>query len=360
MRRIQSSIAVIAVAAIAVAGCGSDDDGAASITTAAPPTSEPAATTEAPEPTAAATTEAATTEVGTTEPAEVLDTVVETVAGPVLQVDPQDVAAAIACTDEGTAGTVLLIHGTGTDPDASFDPSLRVVLPARGFTTCTVALPGNAVGDIQVSSEYVVEAVRQLSDGYGEPVALVGHSQGVLQARWATAFWPDVEDSVSMIVAMAGPNAGSPAADALCAAGCATALQQMRPGSALLQALDARAGDVGVPVTVIRTLQDEFVPPESASAVAGATVITVQDICAEQVVSHAGLLADVVAVEALVSTLMNGGTPDLAAVAATPCDPAVADGADLEALLAAGEASFGPVLAAAPVTNEPPVADYAG
>lgn len=355
MRRIQSSIAVITVAAIAITGCGSDDDDAASVTTATPPTSEPAATTEAPEPTAAATTEAATT-----EPAEDVDTLDEAVAGPAVQVDPQDVAAAIACTDEGTAGTVLLIHGTGSDPDASFDPSLRAVLPARGFTTCTVALPGNAVGDIQVSSEYVVEAVRQLSDEYGQPVALVGHSQGVLQARWATAFWPDVASSVSMVVAMAGPNAGSAAADALCAAGCATALQQMRPGSALLQALDARAGEVGVPVTVIRTLQDEFVPTESASAVPGATVITVQDICADNVVSHAGLLADVVAVEALVSTLINGGTPDLAAVAATPCDPAVADGTNLEALLAAGEASFGPVLAAPPVAEEPPLADYAG
>jgi hypothetical protein len=115
-----------------------------------------------------------------------------------------------------------------------------------------------------------------------------------------------------------------------------------------------------VPVTVIRTLQDEFVPPESAAALPGATVVTVQDICADQVVSHAGLLADVVAVEALISALTNGGTPDLDAVAATPCDPAIADGTDLAALLAAGEASFGPVLAAPPAAEEPPLADYAG
>jgi pimeloyl-ACP methyl ester carboxylesterase len=343
-----AQMAVIAVAAIAIVGSGSDD-GASSTTNAATPASEPAATTEAPEPTAAATIRAT----------DVVDTLADPVPGPALQVDPQEVADAIACTDEGNAGTVLLIHGTGGDPDTSFDAGLLAVLPARGFTTCTVALPGNAVGDIQVTAEYVVEAVRQLAVDYGEPVALVGHSQGALLARWATAFWPDVESSVSMIIAIAGPNAGSPFADELCAAGCAPAMQQMRPGSALLEALDAGSSDVSVPVTAILSVQDELVPPKSASAVLGATVVTVQDICADHVVSHYGLLVNVVAVEALVSALTNGGTPDTAAIGATPCEPAVVEGTDLGAFQAAAEATYGRVLGAPPVAQEPPLAAYA-
>lgn len=344
--RLVRPVAVLVAAGLVLAACGDDDTDTEAAATTEAAADEPTTTTAAP-PTAAP--ETTTTEAAAPP------------TGPELTVDPAEVAAATECLEPtGDAGPVLLVHGTGSTPAESFDPSLRATLPELGHEVCTVALPDRSVGDIQLSSEYVVAAVRAIAERTGRPVALVGHSQGVLQVRWAVAFWPDVAEQVSMVVAMAGPNAGSPAADALCAEGCAAALQQMRPGSALLAALDAAWADVVVPTTVIRTVQDEFVPPDSAAAVPGAAVVTVQDVCPDREVSHAGLLADTVAHAALRSALAHDGTPAAPDVAAVDCASVVEPGADLEALLAAGQASLGPVLAAPPVAEEPPLAAYAG
>jgi hypothetical protein len=48
-----------------------------------------------------------------------------------------------------------------------------------------------ALTDIQISTEYVVYAVRQMRDHYHSKVDILGHSQGALEGRWAIKFWPD-------------------------------------------------------------------------------------------------------------------------------------------------------------------------
>lgn len=169
------------------------------------------------------------------------------------------------------------------------------------------------------------------------------------------AHWPDVADATSMLVAIAGPNAGSPTAGALCAEACAPALWQMLPGSALLAALDEAWDPGAIPVTAIRSLQDEFVPPESAAAIPGATVITVQDHCPGRPVSHAGLLADPVAYAAVASALAGGGTPDPAALDGVGCEQTTVAGMDMAALDAAAAASLTAVLGAETVPAKPAV-----
>jgi hypothetical protein len=143
--------------------------------------------------------------------------------------------------------------------------------------------------------------------------------------------------------------------DSLCTAGCAPSLHQMKVGSAFLTALDSAWASVAVPVTVIRSTTDEFVPPESAAAIADAVVVTVQDVCADRATSHAGLLADSVAVAAVSSALAHVGAADPADLSADLCASPTAAGMDGEALAAAGNAAFGAVLSATPVATEPPV-----
>jgi pimeloyl-ACP methyl ester carboxylesterase len=341
----------LAIAAVLLGACSDDSANeattdTAAVTTAAPTTQAEATTTPPTEP---ATTEPATTEPATTEPAT-------TVPAPALGEDEAALASALTCEANADAETVvLLVHGTGSTPDESFGSGLLRTLPGEGYEVCTVALPGRAVGDIQVSAQYVVAAVRSIAADSSRPVALVGHSQGVLVSRWAMANYPDVAAATSMLVAIAGPNSGAPVIDSLCTAGCAPSLHQMKVGSAFLTALDSAWASVTVPVTVIRSTTDEFVPPESAAAIADAVIVTVQDVCADRATSHAGLLADSVAVTAVSSALTHAGAADPADLSADLCASPIAAGMDGEALAAAGNAAFGAVLSATPVPTEPPV-----
>ncbi len=357
MRNFKFAAAVAAVTLAAVA-CGSDnsseDAGSATTvaaeTTPAPDTTEAPATPEttaAPETTSAPDTSEApeTTEGRESDVVDLSD----------LSVAPADLEASIDCGAAGDAGTILLVHGTGTTPAEAFGPSLSATLPPLGYEVCTVELPGRSTGDIQDSTEYVVGAVRTITARTGEPVAVVAHSQGVLQSRGAVAFWPDVADNVSMLVAVGGPNAGTPAVEALCAEGCVPALWQMMPGSGFLTALDAAWAESSVPVTAVRTLTDEFIPPESAAAIPDATVVTIQDWCPDRAVSHAAQLVDPIGHAGIVSALANGGTAIQADLEAVGCDETVVAGGDLAGIETAAADAFGAVFGGEFVDAEPPV-----
>jgi triacylglycerol lipase len=360
------SLAVVAL--FVAASCGGDggDDGddeagapstTAAVATTAPDTTAPDTTAPdtVPETTSPATTAAQMEAPATTEPPATTAPATGAAALTDLTIDPADALAALECDGEGTP--MLFVHGTGSSPEESFGPGFAAAIAAAAGDTavCTIALPDRAVGDIQVSGEYVAVALAELASSSGGPVPVLGHSQGVLVARWAIAHWSPVA-SASMLVAVAGPNAGAPVVDGLCAAGCAASLQQMRPASAFLAALDAAWSDVEVPVTVIRSLTDEFVPADSAAAVAGATLVTVQDVCPASTTTHAGLLADAVTVAAAVSALENGGVADPSSLGSELCAPPT--DIDAAAVAAAGDAAFGAVLTAPVVTEEPPLAPY--
>ena len=348
-------IAAVAVVAVTAAGCGGSDssDDAGAVTTDAPESTDATQPTEAPETsTTPETTDAPettaapeTTEAPAPEGVDLSD----------LSVTAADIEASIACGEPGEAGTILLVPGTGTTPAEAFGPSLSATLPPFGYEVCTVELPGRSIGDIQDSTEYVVGAVRTITDRTGEPLALVAHSQGVLQSRAAVAFWPDVADDVTMIAAIGGPNAGTPSASALCAEGCVPALWQMSPGSAFLTALDAAWAESSVPVTVVRTLTDEFVPPESAGAIPDATIVTIQDWCADRQVSHGAQLTDPIGHAGIVSALANDGVAQDVDIEAVGCAETVVAGADLAAVDAAAAGAFAVVLGGEFVDAEPPV-----
>ncbi len=185
--------------------------------------------------------------------------------GPQLQVPAQDLAQSLRCQGD-VAGSdrtpVLLIPGTTLTPE-EFSWNYARAFSAEGRPFCTVELPQNAGEDIQVSAEYVVSAIRTMSEEAGEPIDVVGHSQGGMITRWAFKFWPDTRDDVDDMIGLAPSNHGTVVASAVCAAGgCSPAINQQRPDSQFMAALNAdRETYDEVDYTVASTDFDEVVVP---------------------------------------------------------------------------------------------------
>ena len=194
---------------------------------------------------------------------------------------------------------VLLIHGTFADSEINWSWNYKQALPARGEPACTVDLPGRSAGDIHVSTEYVVYAIRTMAQESGRKVAIIGLSQGGLEARWALRWWPDLRHLVSDVIMFATPNNGSAFPDAICTSPyfCSASLYQMRTDSAFLTALNQGREPVGaVSFTAIATADDHvFVLPQQAMLDGQGqqtSNIVVQDICPGHQVDHVGLAFD--------------------------------------------------------------------
>ena len=90
-------------------------------------------------------------------------------------------AAALNCvgTLRGAAhAPVLLVPGTALNPATDYGYGWEPALSKLGWPYCTVTLPGNGMGDIQVAGEYVVYAIRTMHAAYGGRIDIVGHSPG--------------------------------------------------------------------------------------------------------------------------------------------------------------------------------------
>jgi triacylglycerol esterase/lipase EstA (alpha/beta hydrolase family) len=209
---------------------------------------------------------------------------------------------------------VLLVHGTFADSAINWSWNYAKTLPASGRPACTVDLPDRSSGDIQVSAEYVVFALRAMARESGRKVAVLGHSQGGLDARWALRWWPDLRNKVSDVVMTGAPNHGAVYSDATCTApsACAASLWQMRSDSRFLGALDAGGDTVGdVAYTSIASDTDTtFVLPQQARIRGGrahVTNVAVQDLCPGRGVDHNGLVYDAVSNAIVLDALAHPG-----------------------------------------------------
>jgi triacylglycerol esterase/lipase EstA (alpha/beta hydrolase family) len=221
--------------------------------------------------------------------------------GPALQTPVASLQQALECTGDlnGPHDPVLLVHGTFADSAINWSWNYVETLPPTGRGVCTVDLPDRSAGDAQVSSEYVVYAIRAIAEQSGGDVDVIGHSQGGLQARWALRWWPDLRHLVSDVVMFGTPNHGSAFPDAICTGPffCAASLYQMRTGSAFLTALNdgkETAGDVSF--TSINSADDQTFVLASQSALNGkphrVSNVLVQDLCPGHVVDHVSLAFD--------------------------------------------------------------------
>jgi triacylglycerol lipase len=246
---------------------------------------------------------------------------------PALTISAAQVRHALHCKGD-VAGArrepVLLVPGTFGWGAINWGWNYQKLLPARGWPACTVDLPLNGAGDIQVASQYVVYAIRSMAARSGRQVAVIGHSQGGLETRWALRWWPDLRPLVSDVITLAAPNHGALYTNLNCttAGSCAASLYQMRSSSAFLGALDrGRQGAAlpGIPYTAISTADDNvFVTPAEAS-LNGATNVRVQDLCPGHHVDHVSLAFDGPASAIVLDALTHAGPARLSRINRAVC-----------------------------------------
>lgn len=226
---------------------------------------------------------------------------------------------------------VLLVHGTFSQGRESWGATFAPILRASGWDVCIVTYPDRGFVDIQRTTEFVAHAVYAMAAASGRKVALIGHSQGVMQVRWAVKWWPGVRERVSDLVSLAGPNQGillpTVPRDLLGLLGVTTApfpgaFYQFAQNSAFLRALnrdDETPGDIDY--TVLYTQFDELIQPVSPFP-AGAiefgqdnpkrTNVLLQDVCPGRLVDHLSIaLADRLAYELTLDALRHDGPADV-------------------------------------------------
>jgi pimeloyl-ACP methyl ester carboxylesterase len=217
---------------------------------------------------------------------------------PVITVPAPELRAAIDCRGDlahARRDPILLIPGTFGWGWINWGWNYQKLLPARGWPACTVSLPANGAGDIQLASQYVVHAIRMMTAVSGRKVWLMGHSQGGLEARWALRWWPDLRADVAGVITLAAPNGGAlyPSQHCIAPSTCAASLYQMKTDSAFLKVLN-RGRDLtwGLPWVALSTTSDTVfvLPPEAA--LAGAQNVEVQSLCPSHQVQHVNLAFD--------------------------------------------------------------------
>ncbi|WP_203337529.1 esterase/lipase family protein [Nocardioides limicola] len=208
--------------------------------------------------------------------------------GPELSVPTADLEASLECHGDPSSGprAVLLSPGTSVTPKENFSWNWQNVFTDEGRYWCAVWMPYNTFGDIQVAGEYHVHAIRTMYEHTGEPIAILGHSQGGMNPRWALRFWPDVRPLVSDVIGMAPSNHGTTML-MHCIEGvttCPPAVWQQTTGSNFMEALNSLAETfAGISYTNIYTALDAVVQPTKSSGLTTGdgeiSNIAVQEFC---------------------------------------------------------------------------------
>jgi triacylglycerol esterase/lipase EstA (alpha/beta hydrolase family) len=252
--------------------------------------------------------------------------------GPALSVPAAELAAAVTCTKNVAGATrdpILLVPGTGLNPRTNFSWNYVRAFDAAKRPWCSVALPGNALGDIQVAGEYVVHALRHISALSGRKVDVLGFSQGGMVPRWALRFWPDTRALVDDVIGLAPSNHGTADAE-ICVAVCGPALWQQRATSPFIRALNSGAETFGgIDYTAVYTRLDEVVIPNldarygSSSLRTGSgriTNVATQDICPVNLAEHLSLGSyDAVGYAVAMDALDHAGPASASRVSRSVC-----------------------------------------
>ncbi|MCX5042187.1 hypothetical protein OG921_03145 [Aldersonia sp. NBC_00410] len=247
--------------------------------------------------------------------------------GPALTVPQQVLDDALACkTDLAAAGQepVLLLPGTSTTPEVSFDWNFIPAFDVLGVPYCTLTLPMNNNGDVQIHGEYVVNAVRSMYAESGRKVQVLGWSQGGgPMPRWALRWWPDIRPMVDGLIGVDPSNSGSAVGDLfgceIVALVCPPALWQQMPQSNFIAALNSGAMTFSeVNYTVIYNRLSNLVQPnlngESSALPPGPNVtnIALQDFCGgmlSMLPDHGVAVGNPATLALVLDTLAHPGAP---------------------------------------------------
>ncbi|MEV7396761.1 lipase [Aeromicrobium sp. NPDC092404] len=216
--------------------------------------------------------------------------------GPKLTVPSATLKAALQCHGDFARSPlqpVLLNPATGVTVDENFSWNYERAFALQKRPWCTVDIPAHTLGDIQVSGEYLVHAIRAMRAKSTRDIAVLGHSQGGMSMRWALRFWPDTRPMVDDVIGMAPSNHGTTVLPS-CVVGltsCLPAVWQQLDEAEFIKALNSRAETFkGISYTQIYTRTDEVVQPTSSSALTtgeGAiTNVATQDVCPLNLYEH--------------------------------------------------------------------------
>lgn len=258
---------------------------------------------------------------------------------PPMTVAQAQLDAAMACTpfEHPDKPPVLLVHGTFFSGVEQYTLFYTPQLVAMGYDVCIVTYPDRGLGDLQVSAEYVANALQSIHARTGRKVAMIGHSQGATMPRWALKFWPTAREAVSDFVLLAGPNHGTTVAlpfdvvsNLLVGLGLGElpvgvlpeALYQFAPGANFIAALNAGDETPGdVDYTAIYTQFDELVQPVAPVPTAAldfgqgnhkVSNILIQDICPGYLTEHVAIgTSDPVAFALAVDAISHDGPADI-------------------------------------------------
>ena len=254
--------------------------------------------------------------------------------GPPITIPAGKLRAAMDC--RGSArharrGAILLIPGTFATAKVNWSWNWQKLLPKMGWDACTVTLPQTGAGDIQKNTQYVVAAIRTLAKRSGRAIAVMGQSQGGLEARWALRWWPDTRADVNKVITLAAPNHGALYANQHCTAAdsCSASLWQMRANSKFLGALNQSPRTYGIAWTAISTTADTVFVLPSEARMAGAANIEVQSLCPNDQTSHQGLAYDGPTSGIVLDALDHKGPAKLDRVSKSYCNMATMKGTTL-------------------------------
>lgn len=304
---------------------------------------------------------------------------------PPLETAPEVLAKSLHCTafTHPDKPPVLLVHGTFTAGFEQYDWTYIPLLVDRGYDVCTITYPDRGFGDMQISAEYVVYALRRIHAESHRKVAMIGHSQGASMPRWALKWWPSARAAVSDFVLQAGPNHGTSNAPVVPllpgVTGLPEALYQFPPTSLFTTAVnkgDETPGDIDY--TNLYTQFDELVQPVTPVPTAAldwqannpkVSNILLQDLCPGRFVDHVSIgLTDRLSFELALDAIANpgpasieraGGATALCGLAAFVPDQIVSPAAAtaLLGILQQEAANGAPALHLA--AQEPPLKAYA-
>ena len=250
--------------------------------------------------------------------------------GPAPSVAAADLESTLVCphpVEGASRDVILLVPGTTVDPRTNFGIAWIPAFEALGYPYCYVVTPHRGMDDIQVSSEHVVYAIREVHRRSGRKVDIIGHSQGGTNPRWALRWWPDTRAMVDDYIGISPSAHGGRSVNQMCSAdGCAPALWQQTYMSNFVRAMNS-GGETfpGIDYTVVWTAYDEFLTPPETTTIAGATNIKLQDICPGDTSEHVGIgTHDPVTYALAMDALNHDGPADPARIDRAVCDQAYA------------------------------------
>jgi hypothetical protein len=240
--------------------------------------------------------------------------------------------SALACTSGVTHATrdpILLVPGTNLEPQSNYSWNYERAFSALGRPYCSISLPYDTMGDIQVAGEYIVYALRAMASMAGRKVDVLGFSQGGMVPRWALRFWPDTRSLVNDLVGLDPSNHGTLDTAVLCHAVCPPAYWQQASQSHFIAALNSGAETFeGIDYTVIYSHTDEIVVPNlsasgSSSLHTGAgqiANIAVQQICPADTSDHLAMGSyDAVGYALVIDAFTHAGPADPARISRSVC-----------------------------------------